>query len=884
MNSLPSVSNNNQPTNNSSPQTKKVGNTQNKILEKIAKKLVKWKKNRPLGLVSTVVTSFISEKLSSLVNKIIKLSNLVFNRKIPNQNKLLLSQEKIDKSKNAWFMNLALIREAADSAELTEEQKKQIQFLASNYLAKTAPIHLKIMRTFFRKLAFLFQVSGTPNEHDYYHRFSLRKLIHLGASINLRLAYGEESPFILTDTTEFQHLLPLKFHVIEKIHPDSDSILTGLVKHFGASGKKALGAPMSCPFLFDLSATLGQKIETARNKQKETTFRREFGLFKSELNAAIGQAVDKLILQKPELARHRSKLIKFVKKNSTCICRTQVDRVAGIKVLPLFSKIQRFRALKMHHALADFVISTGIGMGAVSLRKEMPNSLEQHKKVSYAAKASNPSPFVRFYPQIHTFTEAAFYQRFSAIFGSISATAPLEKQIGISAEDLRLRKADIAKHPHTLLLGKATMDLLTGLLSQIEGTHWEEVHQHATYSQIIQASLFKIRESLATAELHLDKFNQFAQQMELIHAELATLLEIFRPYQPSAFSDIFKEALRPTIPENLQEYVHVGLGKTAVNLCAGINEAVWHINPAPHCVYSKGFYFEQAAFVGYENQFEKIREEDSSPPVDLYFGQFNPNIEIASNFVGYERRDVAKDIRALLVSGKAAPQLTVAIDCTIDKYDSENVRDLLQQFEKEIEAGSLNFVFFRSGQKFDMLGMDNYFGAPFYAVNNGSEKWKPFNRLPTREVHQTDILSCQWFCLANQYATTVLSQYRKLIFDNTRQILNHIPEKLKPGNPLNPKQRLRINTASEDMDACFIDIKVLGLGHKARSIELLGRFYEKMISKGIKLQTRATFGLYHPNALIISVNEVEDSSTIRLHPGLNPEENAVFIEYFESLA
>jgi hypothetical protein len=41
--------------------------------------------------------------------------------------------------------------------------------------------------------------------------------------------------------------------------------------------------------------------------------------------------------------------------------------------------------------------------------------------------------------------------------------------------------------------------------------------------------------------------------------------------------------------------------------------------------------------------------------------------------------------------------MTVAIDCTIDKYHSENVKELLQAFEKEVKEGKLNFVFFRSG-------------------------------------------------------------------------------------------------------------------------------------------------------------------------------------------
>ena len=101
---------------------------------------------------------------------------------------------------------------------------------------------------------------------------------------------------------------------------------------------------------------------------------------------------------------------------------------------------------------------------------------------------------------------------------------------------------------------------------------------------------------------------------------------------------------------------------------------------------------------------------------------------------------------------------------------------------------------------------------------------------------------------------------------------------------MNLGKQIRVNSAAEDMDACFIDIKILGPFHKLRSLELLGLFYQKILSKGIKMHTRATFGLYHPNALVITINEIEGSSSIRLHPGLNPEEKTAFVEYLQELA
>jgi hypothetical protein len=165
-------------------------------------------------------------------------------------------------------------------------------------------------------------------------------------------------------------------------------------------------------------------------------------------------------------------------------------------------------------------------------------------------------------------------------------------------------------------------------------------------------------------------------------------------------------------------------------------------------------------------------------------------------------------------------------------------------------------------------------------VNNNAPHWKPFEGLKAHAIHKTDSLSNQWFCLSNECIPDSLAAYRKLIFDNTREILKSIPQSLLPSQ----HTQIRVNTADDKMKACFLDIKVCGSGHRLRSILSLGLFYKKMMEKKIKIQTRATFGLYHANALIISVNEVPDSSSLRLHPGINPEENSAFIDYFQSLA
>ena len=100
----------------------------------------------------------------------------------------------------------------------------------------------------------------------------------------------------------------------------------------------------------------------------------------------------------------------------------------------------------------------------------------------------------------------------------------------------------------------------------------------------------------------------------------------------------------------------------------------------------------------------------------------------------------------------------------------------------------MNFILFRSVQKLDMFGMDNYYGAPYVIVNNGDHKWDSFNSLLDCRALETDLLSNQWFCLSNEFTFIELEQYRYLIFQNTKEILQDIPLELR-----NPSASLSID-------------------------------------------------------------------------------------------
>ncbi|PJD94373.1 MAG: hypothetical protein CK425_11605 [Parachlamydia sp.] len=778
-------------------------------------------------------------------------------RQNPASFELLNGNGKILDSQFAWHLNLALMRDAHKKTQ-DPDLKKQIEFLSTNYLDKAATTHLNALKWLDWRLPQMFQ--DGPESNCNYHRMGSRMQLDAGSKINENLAFGIESPFILTDTSDFEELLPLKFTVLDSKSKRAEwaEIITNKLKmhftQFSPNYKDGFDSFLHSGFLIDMTSEMSESIKTHRDAHKEGFFKDQYTQFTQDLNALIALSVEKVMEEKPELKLSRRRLRKFVQENTITVCRTQIDQVTGIKILPIFHHLKGDNLAKHHAILLDFMDLTGIFIGAINMRRYIREDFNLRRDIHYAVNGVNPLYFKD--PQ--EFTQLAVFRRFS------------EK---VKSEAL------IKAKPHVTILGKAILQLTEGLAREISPDKWESLNQDPATREIVQSSLFRLKEQLANAELFIDDYKKYAQAVELAHYEIGTLLELTRPFTPADFPSIYANQLRG-VPPSLRPYIQASLGKTAVNTFAGLNAALLETNRNPTCVYGNGFYYEQAAFVGIDHTLKEALEDPRVESIDFYGCQFNPNLEILTDHSHYEAGQIEADIREIFAKKPATKHLTVTIDCTIDYFNSPKSQALLSAFEEEIKSGKLNVVFFRSGQKFDMLGVDNYYGSPFYLVNNGSPQWDAYNALLTKKSHQTDLLSLQWFCLSSRYASDEIDDYRRLIFANTKEILKNVPDVLKPRETV---QKLRVSTVDEAMDPCFVDLKVLGKFHKLRSYLLVGHFYKKCIDFGVKIHSKASFGFTHPNILIISLNSQSTSSSIRINPSLNPEENAVIIEYLKDL-
>ena len=261
--------------------------------------------------------------------------------------------------------------------------------------------------------------------------------------------------------------------------------------------------------------------------------------------------------------------------------------------------------------------------------------------------------------------------------------------------------------------------------------------------------------------------------------------------------------------------------------------------------------------------------------VDLILAQFNPVLRrIDFEITEYRVEKVVETLHKVLSFDREKP-LTLALDCTLDFIDSPRVSHLLNEFQKEIKMGSLNIICYRSGLKFDLFGMDNYCGAPFFMIHNQETKWAHFDLILNDPGLQTDRLSLNWFCLAYKCAADQLELYRKQIFDNTRALLNKVPQRLLHDQSSN----YRIIPVEEGADLAFLDIKIFGPLHAIRGGLLAGgSLYLKCMEGGHPIFYRPSLGLYHPNFSMIFC---DNFTTIRLTLGLDPAQIDVLAKTFE---
>jgi len=518
---------------------------------------------------------------------------------------------------------------------------------------------------------------------------------------------------------------------------------------------------------------------------------------------------------------------------SQCICiqRVQNEGVAGIRILPLTSESS--------HAQNVLRLISESGLSAARVELEgMPGEDPHHRRSLGLRSVSKPLPFV--YPAV-------------------------------------------SYHPQKRLLIEASLHILNGWLDTISEDLWASIASSPVCSSIIDMSVTKIREEFEKiAKEENSSFFHTASSMEEIHAHLSSLLAICRPFVLEDFAPIYLGCMQQ-ISGPLQPFVSCGLHSAGMASFAGIVKATEKmVGHQPLVLYGENTYFECINTVERVTNAYSIQDaaDEQWEKVDLIVAQFNPALKRPAlyqpdlNAFHYRVEPVAEMIHRALSLREQGP-LTVALDCTFDFIHSQRIAQLLEEFQGEILSGVLNIVLHRSGLKFDLLGMDNYTGAPFAMVHQGKQ-WAAFDNLLNDPALQVDPLSLQWFCLAYKYAASELDLYRKQIFDNTRAILDRVPIGL-----YSPHARYRIVPMDREVYPGFIDFKVSDPLHTLRAAAVgCGYLLSHCLDQGHPIFTRRSVGFYHPNFGILFG---EKRSTLRLTIGIDPAQIDTFVQFFEQM-
>jgi hypothetical protein len=782
-------------------------------------------------------------------------------------------------SNTEWEINFGLLHSIFKRSK-NPETKEDIAFLMANYLEKASPnnhrltMGVDVSENDYNAHKTRLQLS-LRSERGGYHRLTGPQSQEMDKLIPMNiLAPGiKPADIVVLDTMHIEELLPLSFNVVPDIS-DQDRSIDFLLEKFieNFTQDPALSHPKIC--VMDITKQIGQSVVINELPENATAFVENQTNIKKSIESILKACAEKIKQDYNELhpsitSMSIDQIYDSLLMNIAFLSRAEInDNLALLLKYPnLFSQEDfkgisapdiRKRNSNIDKKLNSWVDLTSVGIGAVKSRRFAAAALENITDIT-----KNTS----FYPTDYNVPGQTGVYMYDLVELLQSHTFHALEFMGKNA--LEYGKAQS-------LLSKATHKILTTLLTSIKEKVWDDIHDDPIKREIIQTSLERMMQHLATAIHKYYDFRVFSQAIDRAHAELTTLLLFFNPFTAEDFKNAYGCYLKPMMPGSIMPQV-IGVAKSAMNFFAGVNAAILGAKANAVIAFGDHFYYEYEDLMGKKHTLDQLLNNPEIDSIDLYATEFHHNIAVYSTLSHYKKGRVIEDIKKIFKSKPLTNALTVCIDATIDFTNSKDLKKLLKSFEREIHEGRINFVIYRSGQKFDMLGLDNYFGAPYYIINNDDPKWEKINALKRSKALKTDHLSEQFFALAAVSGPDIMDDYKRQIFDNANNILNHVPESLKPG--IFNGGGVSIATKDSDVHSPFIDIDVRfsnQIKKEAMETWIHTRFSELFIRAEKLTYERPGFGFAHPNFLFLK-------NKIRINPGLDPSENKLYHQFFKEM-
>ena len=346
--------------------------------------------------------------------------------------------------------------------------------------------------------------------------------------------------------------------------------------------------------------------------------------------------------------------------------------------------------------------------------------------------------------------------------------------------------------PYLKIIPEATIRLLEGFLQYPQGI--DAAYEAKGLKNLLQISYLRMLRAMKEVLAKKSDMTAFNNNLEIIHQEIQDILAILQPYSSGAFAQCITEKLtekpNPVIPDCLKvpkAYLKASAMHGLSSILSGV-EAQKRTNCLNVVVLEASYYlqsdetirraktyqvsvlngdlFEESGIEGAFDHFPRL-------PIDLFVTEFHHNIQV--NRQVYRSENILKQVKTMYEKGLVADKFTVVIDTTIDLEKSEDVQDFLADkiVQNFIRDGKLNVVLLRSAQKFDMLGMDNYYGGIVVTVNEPGffDAFDERMRVPEDQLKG---LCYQGLTHLQKYCGQSLDAFRKGIMENTQMLYNKL--------------------------------------------------------------------------------------------------------------
>lgn len=521
----------------------------------------------------------------------------------------------------------------------------------------------------------------------------------------------------------------------------------------------------------------------------------------------------------------------------------------------LIELTESFRAVRsMAHA--GFA-PTPEGLKKAWLRVQNLEEILKTGGVEIAKFAKDPCPMPIFMQNFSDLFKANFYKKFS--------------QLSLESEE-----------PYLRIMPKATCDLLEGL----KNFDIDQLFLSKGLGDILQFIYYGIYLAMNTALHQKSDITAFYNQLEAIHLAIQIILEIVKPYDELAFERTFKNTYSNFLPKNLEDCLSVYTKTCGMRCLSDILTGIEAQKQGQwiQVVIQKGCYFESERLIDLleVKSISHLDGEvfDKSPldsisyfgATDLFLCEFRHNVTQELRI--YQEEKVKEQILFFLKINNGHP-LTVALDITLNSEEAE-LSDLLDDpiIQESILKGSLNIQFFKSAQKYFMLGFDNYSGGISISINSPAY-FKKFNSILANSKNQLKGLNYQGLTHLLTCAKDSIQLYTKASIENTKILFQKLPPNLIYDKKFAQRN---ITTISQNIGdgGFFIDLRCNVTFEIRKHFKRYFKYF--CVDKNLSISSRESFGFLHTNLMDVGNDRVRISIGLE---GINSIENyAKFFHIF----